>query len=458
MHYRTFTGKNKQEIFAKLKEEEKFDPALKDARIIKDNVRTVSSMLGLKQDQIHEIVFAIPDHSISQKKVSVPIFTKKEFTNKKDQHLSHIEKEIIKKKSSMSTQAQDTLFAINSMTKIAEQISQFENELPKATVPQTQKKSISKKPTSIKETELHKELSNMRNEVKELRVLIQSQKQNFSNTQLVDSIQEDRELPNEYEIQKQHIRWIEKYLTEREFSLSLIEDIIEHLNNIPEILTDKKRILSEVESFLCEHIPQTNISLDNYQYGKEIIFVGATGVGKTSTLVKLAAHLSLMRKKSFRFISIDRYKVGGETQLEKLAGYMNTQFHSINKQEEFYSLLADNYHHFTFIDTAGKGPKDTIAIQELSHWITMIGHAIDIHLVVSATTKVTDLEYICESYQLINYNHILVTKLDETKTYGSIISLSYKYQKPFSFVTDGQEIPQDFEIADTRQLIKEALK
>ncbi|MGL5956860.1 MAG: hypothetical protein ACRC0X_09755 [Brevinema sp.] len=455
MHYRTFTGKSKQEAYALFNAEKKTNPELKDARLIKDSEKTVSSFMGLKQNQIYEIVIGIPEHTSFLDRS----FPKPSSKQEKNTKFTPIERSVINnKKPTISEQAQDTLFAIDGVTKVAAQLSQLERSFPSNHEKDAKLKKVVEKPQHTKELELKKELSNIRNEVKELKLIFTNQQQYIQNSQLVDSLQESRELPDEYEIQKQHIRWIEKYLIEREFSQSLIEDLLQHLENTPEILTDKKTILKSVEQFLQNHIPQTDISLDHYHYGREIIFVGPTGVGKTSTLVKLAAHLSLMRKKSFRFISIDRYKVGGETQLEKLAGYMNTQFYAINKQEEFFNLLTDTNHDFTFIDTAGKGPKDSIAIQELSHWITMIGHPIDIHLVVSATTKVTDLEYICDSYHLLNYNHILVTKLDETKTFGSIISLAYKYQKHLSFITDGQEIPQDFEIADIRYLIKEALK
>ena len=465
MRYRTFTGKNKQEAYALLNSEKKIDPALNEARLIKDTEETVSSFMGLKQQTIYKIVVGIPEYTTFIEERKIKPFPKPEPSKTSNPDLnnifSSIEKNIIKKKVPtpavvpVSTQSIDTLFAIKSASKVTEQLSRLEQNLPKKEFPAPSPKT---KTPAIKETELKKELATMRSEFKELKNILTSQQKNINHTQLVDLLQESRELPNEYEIYQQHLRWIEKYLGEREFSQKITEDIIKHLESSPEILADKKNILTAVEKFLQAKIPMTNISLDQYNYGSDIIFVGPTGVGKTSTIVKLAAHLSLMRKKSFRFISIDRYKVGGETQLEKLAGYMNTQFYAINKQEEFFNLMSEKSSDFTFIDTAGKGPKETIAIQELTHWISMIGNPVDTHLVVSATTKVTDLDYICDAYSILNYNHILVTKLDETKTLGSIISLAYKYKKPFSFITDGQEIPQDFEIADTYRLIKESLK
>ncbi len=451
MYYRTFTGKTRQEALDSLNAEKKNNPQLKDARLIKDSEKIIPKYMGLKQEKSYEIIVGIPEHSsFLDKPAPKKINNKPEKSEILTNKLSSIEKSVISNNRSniISQEAKETLFAINSVTKVAQQISQLEISLPK------QKPSTEKKPP--KEAELKKELTSMRNELKELKLFFANQQLAQNNSQIFDSLQEHKELPNELEIQKQHIRWIEQYLLARDFSQALIDDIIQILS--PEILNDKKNILKSVENFLLDTVPQTNISLDNYQYGNEILFVGATGVGKTSTIVKLAAHLSLMRQKSCRFISIDKNKIGGETQLENLASYMDRRFYSVDKQEELKNILSDKNEQFTFIDTAGKSPKDTLAIQELSRWISSIGYSIDTHLVVSATTKMCDLEFICDSYQILNYNHILVTKLDETKTLGAIISLSYKYKKALSFVTDGQEIPQDFEIADTRSLIKAALK
>ena len=459
MRYRTFTGKNKQEAYALLNTEKKYDPTLKEARLIKDTEEKVSSFMGLKQQTIYKIVIGIPEHTSfieDDKKIRnfpKPLISK---DNGFNNIFSSIEKNIIRQKATTVSKkaVDDNLFTIKNTAKVTEQISRLEQILPK----REYSSQTNTKNKIIKETELKKELANIRSDFKELANILTSQQKNINNSQLINILQEGRELPNEYEIHQQHLRWIDRYLSEREFSHKIIEDIISSLEKSPEILTDKNNILVAVEKFLQKNIPITNISLDHYKYEHDIIFVGPTGVGKTSTILKLAAHLSLMRKKTFRFISIDRYKVGGETQLEKMAGYMNTQFHAINKQEDFFMLMNEKKLDFTFIDTAGKGPKETIAIQELAHWISMIGKPIDTHLVVSATTKVSDLDYICDTYSILNYNHILVTKLDETKTLGSIISLSYKYRKPFSFITDGQEIPQDFEIADTHRLIKESLQ
>ena len=455
MLYLTFEGKSKEEAQSKLELEKKRNPQLKEGRLIKCSEEPVSSFMGFKKETVHKIVIGVPEHS------RVSSFSKKEQPTLRPkvtpEPFSPIERAVITKKSRtiLENEVADTLFSIDRVSKVAQQISQLENNLPKKT---SLPKPISlMDPPKSNNAELKKEISSIRTEFKQVKEIILAQQKNIAHTQLMDSLQENRGLPNEHEICQQHIRWIEKYLGEREFSLSLIEDIINHLKQNFEVLSDKKTILKKVAGFLRENLPISNIHLDNYIYGTDIMFIGSTGVGKTCTIVKLATHLSLIRKKKCRFISIDRYKVGGETQLERLASYMQTKLHSISKQEYFFTLISEPDTDYTFIDTPGKAPKEHVAIQELSHWISMTGRPIDVHLVVSATTKVSDLDYICDAYKVIDYKHILVTKLDETKTFGSIVSLVYKFQKPLSFVTDGQEIPQDFEIADLHKIIKDSL-
>ena len=136
---------------------------------------------------------------------------------------------------------------------------------------------------------------------------------------------------------------------------------------------------------------------------------------------------------------------------------MKAPFCTVTKNEELQGILSTNTSDYVFIDTSGKSPKEQSSIKELAQWLTESPSMMDIHLVVSATTKNADLDYICEGYVDIPYSHIIVTKLDETRSYGSILSAAFKMQKPFSFFTDGQEIPQDFAVADINKMISDSL-
>ncbi|MGC8764982.1 MAG: hypothetical protein ACP5QT_03765 [Brevinematia bacterium] len=273
------------------------------------------------------------------------------------------------------------------------------------------------------------------------------------------SIENRKKIMQDLEITQQNIHWAEEYLREREFHNEVINDIVEFLKmQKSSVLLDKGHILNLIKDFLKANINQEEIMFENYQNGKDVIFVGPTGVGKTITLIKLAAHVAAIRQKSLRFLSIDRYKVGADSQLKTYADIMNAPFFQIHKKEDFFQLLNKEETDFTFIDTAGKSPKDTIVLKELSQWIEQSGKPIDVYLVVSATTKPKDLDIIAAGYSIINFAHIIATKLDETQYLGSIVSLLYRIKKPLSFVTNGQEVPQDFEIANVEKIISDSLK
>lgn len=272
-------------------------------------------------------------------------------------------------------------------------------------------------------------------------------------------LERENRLVQDIEIGKQNIAWADNLLREREFHPQVITDIIEHLKvQKNDILIDKAQILTTIRNFLKTNIVTEDISLDSYKPAKHVLFVGPTGVGKTVSLVKMAAHVAAARQKTARFISIDRYKLGADAQLKIWADLMQSECHPINEQKDFFQLLDKPGAHYTFIDTAGKSPRETIVIKELKDWIEKASRPFDIHLVVSATTKPRDLDLIIENYGMIDYSHILATKLDETVCLGSIVSVLYKTKKPLSFISNGQQVPMDFEIANVDKLIADALK
>lgn len=273
------------------------------------------------------------------------------------------------------------------------------------------------------------------------------------------SLESKKKIMQDMEITQKNIEWAEEYLREREFHSEVIKDIVEFLKiQKSSVLLDRDNILSAIKSFLKANIPEEEIMFENYKNLKDIIFIGPTGVGKTISLIKLAAHLAAIRQKTLRFISIDRYKVGADSQLKTYADIMNAPFYQIHKKEDFFDLLAKEETNFTFIDTAGKSPKDTIVLKELAQWIEQSGRIIDTYLVVSATTKPKDLDMIATGYSIVNFSHIIATKLDETQYLGAIVSLLYRIKKPIAFVTNGQEVPQDFEIANVDKIISDSLK
>ncbi|MGL5722889.1 MAG: hypothetical protein ACRCY4_10880 [Brevinema sp.] len=460
MIYKVCEGKTLDEAKAEAEKLQKREP---EARIVQTKTESVPSLFGIKKEKIYKILVAIPECDTATWEPSSKInntHLEKPTVSYPKERLTSIEKQIIEKQSrQVEAAAQDPKQVAAGLSRIvakvaAQEKSQSAPSLDSSTIKGSKRAPREKAPSLFEEPQESNlgEILSIKNELSELKKLILSQ-----NSSLTTDIQKEQALPNENEIYIQHLRWIERHLLEREFSRHFVNSFVKELEKNPEVLSNKNTIITKAKEFLKNNIPVSHVNLDDYQNGSVIALVGPTGVGKTSSIAKFAAHFGFTRKKSLRFISIDRYKVGADFQLEKYAGYMKAPFCTVTKNEELQSILAANESDYVFIDTSGKSPKEQGAIAELSQWLAGSPLVIDIHLVVSATTKNADLDYICEGYADIPYSHIIVTKLDETRSYGSILSAAFRTQKPFSFFTDGQEIPQDFAVADINKMISDSL-
>jgi flagellar biosynthesis protein FlhF len=189
------------------------------------------------------------------------------------------------------------------------------------------------------------------------------------------------------------------------------------------------------------------VSVPSYQNGspaKRIVaFVGPTGVGKTTSIAKLAAHLALKKKKKVILMTMDGYRIGAIEQLRAYAGLMGIPFRYTSEVSELVAAIQENRQRdYILIDTAGRGPRDLRSIQKLAAFLKG-SDAIERHLVLSATTKPSDLRKITDQFEICGPDHLLFTKLDETTTPGPILNELVRTRKSFSYYTDGQKVPDD---------------
>jgi flagellar biosynthesis protein FlhF len=178
------------------------------------------------------------------------------------------------------------------------------------------------------------------------------------------------------------------------------------------------------------------------------VLVGPAGVGKTTTIAKLAAMYGAVADPPFdvRILTIDTYRIGALQQIQKYGEIMSIPVHAVESADDMRKQLdihsdAD----FIFIDTIGKSPNDFGKLAEVNQMVRSTGG--EVHLAVSATTKRSDIEEIIRQFEPFNYQAVVVTKMDETSSVGGIISAIQERQKSVSFVTDGQSVPQDIERA-----------
>jgi flagellar biosynthesis protein FlhF len=183
-----------------------------------------------------------------------------------------------------------------------------------------------------------------------------------------------------------------------------------------------------------------------------IAFIGPTGVGKTTTLVKLASQYALVHQLKVALLTADTYRIGAVEQLRIYRDIMDLPFEAVNSPEELAPALkryADR--DLIFFDTAGRSPQNRRQIQDLKAFLE-IAKPSETHLCVSATTKNADLLPIVGKFGLVPVNRFLVTKLDETRSHGMLLNLAANFQVPISYLTTGQNVPNDIEVATPERM------
>ena len=186
---------------------------------------------------------------------------------------------------------------------------------------------------------------------------------------------------------------------------------------------------------------------------KVIIVIGPTGVGKTTTLAKLAANMVLNEKKRVGLITSDTYRIAAVEQLKTYSEIIGVPLSIIYTPGEILNAIesyADK--DLILVDTAGRSHKDKYHLMELK---TLIKSSIkyEVYLVISATTKFSDCIEIIKNYSFLDDYKLLFTKLDETSAFGVILNVAYITKKPISYITTGQSVPDDIEIADNGKII-----
>ncbi|GAX87899.1 flagellar biosynthesis protein FlhF [Lebetimonas natsushimae] len=191
---------------------------------------------------------------------------------------------------------------------------------------------------------------------------------------------------------------------------------------------------------------------------KIMMFVGPTGVGKTTTIAKLAARYAykLSRRHKVGIITLDTYRIGAVEQLMTYAKMMRLPIETVVDPSDFSVALNSLRHNeYILIDTVGSSQHDKEKIEKLSQFLKVDTFAeININLVLSAVTKYEDLMDIYKNFSILPIDTFVFTKLDETKNYGNIFSLLLETKKPVSYFSIGQEVPDDLIEAGADYLLK----
>ncbi len=194
--------------------------------------------------------------------------------------------------------------------------------------------------------------------------------------------------------------------------------------------------------------------IETTRAGRVVALVGPTGVGKTTTLAKLAAHFALRERKRVCLVTLDTFRVGAVDQLRTYAQIAGLPCWTAATPVEFAGLLARaGEYDLVLVDTAGRSHHDEMRMSELAGFFAA-RRPDEIHLVIRATSRYSDVLEVLDRYREIGFDKILFTKLDETRRHGLILNVSVVAQRPLSYVTTGQQVPEDIAVARAGDLAK----
>jgi len=223
-----------------------------------------------------------------------------------------------------------------------------------------------------------------------------------------------------------------------------------------EVLEDAKLLAA----YLLEEIDDAlKVKVEDLTHPKVMMIVGPTGVGKTTTIAKLAARYAYLldERHKVALINLDSFKVGAIEQLAHYADIMQIEHIVVDDVDNFKETLEHlEGYDVVLVDTAGMSPYDTEKfIQTVEFVKTDSPREIEVSLLLSATVKYEDMEDIYQNFSFLNPSSVIISKFDETKHFGTLLNFMLLYNLPMSYFATGQEVPDDLLLADKEFLLEQ---
>ncbi|MFO1445925.1 flagellar biosynthesis protein FlhF [Bacillus sp. Bva_UNVM-123] len=241
------------------------------------------------------------------------------------------------------------------------------------------------------------------------------------------------------------LQMLQKILTDQEVEQSIQESILTTLLE-KWYVGGSNASIDEVYGWLEKELAQriAHIPFGGISFSKKFVnVVGPTGVGKTTTLAKIAAECVITHKKKVAFITTDTYRIAAIDQLKTYAKILNVPMEVCYSIDDFKKATQDfSDYDVVLIDTAGRNFRNKQYVEDLKEVIDF-EHDMETFLVLSLTSKQRDMEDIFNQFSLIHIDKFIFTKADETSSYGSMYNMLTKYSKGVAYMTNGQNVPDD---------------
>lgn len=214
----------------------------------------------------------------------------------------------------------------------------------------------------------------------------------------------------------------------------------------------KSEIIKQLKFEIRHRLSRTGTFGENI-FDKQLIhLVGPTGVGKTTTIAKIAAHCLLTDHKKVAFITTDTYRIAAIEQLKTYAKILDVPLEVAYNTEDYQKAKRKfSDYDFIFVDTAGRNFQDEKYVKELGS-ILELNHEANTFLVLSLTARAQDTENIYRQFQHVPIKQLIFTKKDETATYGSLLNIPLRHNTGIAYITNGQDVPDDIEKASIEKI------
>ncbi|WXR61781.1 flagellar biosynthesis protein FlhF [Peptostreptococcaceae bacterium AGR-M142] len=438
MQIKKFIGNNVIEAMENVKKEFGENAVILKTKKVKSN-----GILGFFKKEKIEILAAM-DSSPAKKPIKK--FEKnisnevKPLPNQKNYEKYNFEKNLNRKMENQNNSFEKDLFKDNFSNKTENyQIdSPVKSNFSNFNEKEEQRYDKIKDNTVFKKIEHQKNIENekMNEDIKELKELVSQM-----NKKIKIRFEENVDIQNDYK---------EYFFKLKESGLKE-KNIIEFIESLDEKIHDEKDFYKKLYEYFKSYVK--NFDLDE----KINIFIGTTGVGKTTTLAKIASKIVLEKDKRVGFLTLDTYRIAAVDQLRTYAEILNSPIEVAYDDLDVYDAIKRlENRDFVFIDTAGRSHNNEKHMKELKDFMTQIKDIKkNVFLVLSANQTNYDVDKIIEKYSFLENYNIIITKIDETDRLGGILNILK--ENNISYITHGQNVPDDIEEFDLEEVLNKIL-
>ncbi len=253
---------------------------------------------------------------------------------------------------------------------------------------------------------------------------------------------------------------IRKQLIQNEVDPEIVDMLMNEINRSLPGNASLDQILAGVYQKIILMVGQPyTLDLEKNGKAKYIFFLGSTGVGKTTTIAKLASKLKLEMKKNIALVTADTYRIAAVEQLKTYANILSVPLKVIYSPEELQNEMESlEQYDVCLVDTAGRSHKNKEQIEDIRNLIEQVPvRDRQVYLVLNAGTKYSDLREIAKVYAKLTDFSLIFTKLDETSSAGAMLNMRVQTKCPLSYVTWGQNVPEDIGEVDAQKIAKQLM-